>query len=145
MSFNKELLDIIKSVKSYIECEMESGVYEYMSPEEKGRVYNYIARLVLDKIPFEKALDRVDIVIDRSKNKREIAEFNRYIISQLSGEFDPTKVPLNIEHPHSHEHAGLQIADLFSWGIFRKYEKKNTEWYDVFKEKIRFDELFLGG
>ncbi|MFH1305176.1 MAG: DUF3800 domain-containing protein [Candidatus Omnitrophota bacterium] len=110
--------------------------------ENKERVYNYIARLVFDKIPFEKALDRITLLIDKSKSKKEIVEFNNYIVRQIQGRIDP-KVPLDIEHKTSHEHLGIQMADLFSWGIFRKYEKKDAEWFDVFKEKVLFDEVFL--
>ena len=38
---------------------------------------------------------------------------------------------------------GLQISDLFCWGIFQKYEKQNLDWFNVYKDKIRFDEQFL--
>jgi hypothetical protein len=110
--------------------------------EDKERVYNYIARLVLDKIPFEKAVNRISLTIDKSKGRKEIIEFNQYIIRQLKGRIDP-KVPMNIEHKKSHEHAGIQIADVFGWGVYRKYEKKDDLWYNIFKEKIRFDEVFL--
>jgi hypothetical protein len=37
----------------------------------------------------------------------------------------------------------LQAVDLFSWGIFRKYEKNNTEWFDLFKGKIKYDAVYL--
>lgn len=110
--------------------------------QEKERVYNYVARLVLDQIPFEKAVTRVQLIVDKSKAKPEIDEFNSYIISQLAGRLDP-KVPLNIDHHSSHESLGLQAADLFSWGIFRKYERKDTEWFMCFKERVRYDEVFL--
>ena len=52
-------------------------VYESLT-KDKERVYNWIARLILDKIPFEKAKQRVQLVLDRSKGRIEIVEFNRY-------------------------------------------------------------------
>lgn len=111
--------------------------------KEKSRVYNYIARKVLDKIPFEKNNgDRVELILDKSMAKQEIAEFNAYIRRQLEGKLSP-KIPLDIYHWPSHENFGLQIADLFCWGIFQKYERRNMNWYNVFKEKIIFDEQFL--
>lgn len=97
---------------------------------------------MLDQIPFEKALDRIALLIDKSKSRKEILEFNSYIIRQLEGRIDP-KVPLDIEHKTSTEHLGIQMVDLFSWGIFRKYEKSDSAWFDVFKEKVLFDEVFL--
>ncbi len=116
-------------------------VYDALT-KEKARVYNYVARLVLDKIPFEKAVSRVELIVDKSKSKPEIRDFNQYIINQLKGRLDP-KVPLDIYHYVSHENLGLQAVDLFSWGFFRKYEKKDLEWFDVFKKKVVFDDLYL--
>lgn len=76
-------------------------LYEKLA-KEKERVYNYLARLVLEK------------------------------------------VPLDIYHYLSHENLGLQAVDIFCWGIFRKYERKDVSWFNVFgEEKIIYDEVFL--
>lgn len=118
-------------------------VFERLT-KNKSRVYNYIARQVLDQIPFEKNNgDRVELIIDKSMAKPEIEEFNSYIRRQLEGRLSPS-VPLDIYHWFSHKNCGLQVADLFCWGIFQKYERQNTKWYDVFaKDKVRFDKQFL--
>jgi hypothetical protein len=118
-------------------------VYERLT-REKSRVYNYVARKVLDQIPFERNNgERVELILDRCMGKPEIEEFNSYIRRQLEGRLSPN-IPLDIYHRLSHEHEGLQAADLFCWGIFQKYERNNTDWYDVFaKDKVRFDEQFL--
>ncbi len=116
-------------------------VYENLI-NNKPRVYNFIARQLLDQIPFEKASSRVELIIDKSKSKPEISEFNRYISSQLEGRLNP-KVPLDIYHWLSHEIPGLQAADMFCWGIFRKYEKNDLEWYDFFAKKIKYETKYL--
>ena len=110
--------------------------------QKKDRVYNFIARKVLDVIPFEDAATRISLVLDRSKGKQEIREFDNYLIRQLSGKIDPL-IPLDIDHHISHEDLLLQAVDLFSWGIFRKYEKKDFEWFNIFKEKVRYDSVYL--
>lgn len=110
--------------------------------ENKERVYNYITRLVLDNIPFEKAVDRVNLIIDKSKSRAEIIDFNNYIVRQLQGRIE-LNVPLDIEHKTSHENVGIQIADIFGWGLFRKYEKHDAEWCNVFRGKVLLDKLFL--
>jgi len=97
-------------------------VYERLT-KDKERVYNYISRLVLDKIPFEMAQEQVILVLDKSKTQKQIGDFNQYIFRQLKGRLDP-RVPLDIKHQDSRNYYGLQAVDLFSWGIFRKYEKK---------------------
>ena len=85
---------------------------------------------------------RIELVIDKSKSIPEIADFNKYIRRQLEAKLDP-KVPLDIYHWNSEENGGVQAADLFSWGIFRKYEKKDTKWYEIFKSKIRYESKYL--
>lgn len=108
----------------------------------KERLYNYVARMVLDRIDLNSAQQRVMLILDKSKGKPEIADFNAYIFRQLQGKLNP-KIPLDIVHRLSHEMMGLQAADLFAWGIFRKYEKKDIEWFSVFREKVIFDDLYL--
>jgi len=110
--------------------------------KDKERVYNYIARLVLDQIPFEKAEARITIIIDKSKTKENIRHFNDYIVRQLKSKIDPN-VLLGIYHYNSKECLCLQAVDMFSWGIFRKYEKEDLDWYDIYKEKIQYDTRYL--
>ena len=97
----------------------------------------------MDKIPFEKAITRVQLIVDKSKSKPEVEEFNSYIMRALKGRLDP-KVPLDIYHYLSHENLGLQAVDIFCWGIFRKYEKKDSEWFEIFRQnKVRYEDLYL--
>lgn len=112
--------------------------------KDKERVYNYVARLVIDEIPFEKANGiRIELILDKCKGKPEIEEFNSYIRNQLKARIEPN-TPLDIYHLESHNNFGLQACDLFCWGIFQKYERKNIEWYDIFsKGKVKFDRLYL--
>jgi len=119
-------------------------VYDRLT-KEKSRVYNFIARQVIDKIPFEKnKSNRVELVIDKSKSKPEIEEFNSYIRSQIQGRLDP-KVTLDMYHWDSQQNPPLQAADMFCWGIFQKYQRRNTKWLEVFKKKIIFEDLYLKG
>ncbi|MEW6409701.1 MAG: DUF3800 domain-containing protein [Nitrospirota bacterium] len=105
-------------------------VYDYLS-QNKDRVYNFIARKVLDVIPFTDASTRVSLVIDRSKSKKEIKEFDDYLIRQLSGKIEP-RIPLDIDHHLSHEDLPLQAVDLFSWGIFVKYQLYSPPRYQIY-------------
>ena len=118
-------------------------VYERLT-KEKSRVYNFVARQVLDHIPFDKNRnERVELIIDKSMSKPEIAEFNSYIRRQLEARLNP-KTPLDIYHWKSHETQGLQAADMFCWGIFEKYERQKEDWYNIFKkDKVKFDEQYL--
>jgi len=110
--------------------------------EDKDRFYNYIARLALERVDFRDAAVRVIMTVDKSKTRQAIAEFNRYILSQIKARIDPL-VPLDIFHMDSAQSPNLQAADLFAWGIFRRYERADLEWYDRFRPKLREDRLYL--
>lgn len=116
-------------------------VFKYLQ-ENHERLYNYVARLVIDQIPFRGAKAKIVLSLDKSKSRKEIKEFNRYLFNQLEGVL-PLKIPLEIYHLASYESKGVQAADLFCWGVFRKYERGDTKWYKVFKEKIRFKGVYL--
>lgn len=117
-------------------------VYERLI-KEKSKIYNWVARQVLDGIPFDKDKnERVELIIDRSKTKPEIEEFNLYIRHQLEGRLS-SKTPLDMYHWKSHETPGLQAADIFCWGIFQKYERNRVKWFEVFEDKIKFCEVYL--
>lgn len=118
-------------------------VYERLT-RDKSRVYNFIARQVFDRIPFEKANNtRIILTIDKSKSKKGIKEFNKYIIRQLEGRIEPN-IPLDIYHEDSKKIGGLQTVDMFVWGIHRKYELNDQNWHKIFKKKkIALDEQYL--
>lgn len=116
-------------------------VYERLT-REKSRVYNFIARLVLEKIKLENAQVRIELVADKCKGRHEIKEFNKYIFRELESRIDP-KVPFNIHHWTSHQNKGIQAVDMFCWGFFQKYEKQNEKWLKVFSSKIKFDKQYL--
>lgn len=144
MEVKKYFYEEVKGVKFgvYAVTLNKRRVYDRLT-KEKSRVYNFIARQVVDRIPFEKNKDsRVELIIDKSKSKPEIEEFNSYIRSQVQGRLDP-KIPLDMYHWKSHENAGLQIIDLFCWGVFQKYERKDSDWLEVFKEKVVLEEQYL--
>jgi len=144
IEIKKYLFNQIKDVKFgiYSITLNKKRVFERLT-KDKSRVYNYVSRKVLDQIPFEQNNgDRVELIIDKSMGKPEIEEFNSYVRRQLEGRLS-IKTPLDIYHRLSHESQGIQVADLFCWGIFEKYERKNFEWEDVFKGKVLFDEQFL--
>jgi hypothetical protein len=116
-------------------------VYEYLI-RDKSRVYNFIARTVLDKIPLENAALKVELTIDKSKSKPEIMEFNSYIRRELESKIDPA-VPFNIYHVDSKEHCGLQAVDMFSYAVFEKHERRRTEWYEIIKKKVKYVSVYL--
>jgi hypothetical protein len=116
-------------------------VYEHLT-RDKSRVYNWVARLLLDHIDFPGTPDRIALILDKSKGKREIEEFNKYIRRQLEAKIDP-KIPLEIRHEDSCSDYCLSAVDLFAWGIFRKHERRDFNWWELFKHKVIWEDVYL--
>lgn len=110
----------------------------------KQKLYNFLARFIIEHVQLRNETVAVTLVVDRSKNKKEIKDFNQYIENQLQAVL-PLNVPLNVYHERSHENPGLQAIDLFCWGIFRKYERGDVEWYNLYRDKISFETEYLAG
>lgn len=118
-------------------------VYDYLRTKQgKKKLYNFLARFVLEKIDLTKAGNAVNLVVDRSKTSEEIRDFNSYVENQLQGLL-PLDVPLFITHELSCNNPGLQAVDLFCWGMFRKHEKNDTRWYKVFQKAIYYEGEYL--
>jgi len=115
-------------------------VYDYLR-HDKDRIYNWVSGMVIKQIPFEAVKTRLQIVVDKSKKPKEKLEFNNYIIRYIKSKIDP-KIPISIDHLLSHEEKLLQAVDLFCWGVFRKYESDDLTWYNMFKKKIAYDDVF---
>jgi hypothetical protein len=132
-----------KGWKLYSVILNKQRVYENLQKsKEKKKLYNFMARFIIEKIEFKDSGTAVTLILDRCKNKEEIRDFNNYIENQLEAVL-PLNIPLNIYHERSHENAGLQAVDLFSWGVFRKYEKGENEWYNVYRRAIVFETEYL--
>lgn len=113
----------------------------HRSATGKKQLYNHLARKLLEKVDFPSNPAKVHLFVDRSKNQAEIKEFNEYLINHLAS-FLPLHSRLEINHPCSHEMAGLQAVDLFCWGIFRKENSGDSAWYDIYKDRLRRETHF---
>jgi hypothetical protein len=108
----------------------------------KKKLYNFLSRFLLEKLPLSTVERNVEMVVDRSKNKKETKDFNQYLFNQVEALL-PLNTAFDISHLSSVESAELQAADLFCWGIFRKYERADEKWYDIFKDKISYETEYL--
>lgn len=116
-------------------------VYENLRDKQEV-LYNYVARVLIQNCPFSEANEKIILTLDKRKSSTEISHFNSYIFTQLRNSL-PGNIPFQIFHHQSSQNKGLQAVDLFAWGIFRKYEKRDVKWYDEFRKKIKFEEVYL--
>ena len=115
---------------------------ELQTKQTKPRLYNFLSRIILEKLPLENATANVRLIVDRSKNREEIKDFNQYLRGHIESRL-PLNTGFKIEHLTSHESKGLQAVDLFCWGIARKYLYKDYQWYDHFMSKILYETVYL--
>ncbi len=83
---------------------------EFMT-QSKARLYNHLARRVIDRIPLDLAQDRIVITFDRNKALLEFQEFNRFLLIHLESSADP-KIPIEIFHTDSAATKCLQAVDM---------------------------------
>jgi len=107
----------------------------------KKRIYQFIAHLALKELPLDQAADKIILAVDRSMGGPARQEFNQYLFEQSEARVQP-HAPFSIYHDASHENKLLQAVDLFAWGIYQKYEAGNKQWYDLFRDKIAYEELY---
>lgn len=107
-------------------------------PEPK-QLYNVLARKALENISFGNEIAQVELIVDKSKNNKEIQIFNEYLSNHLASKLSLDTM-LIIDHVPSVKSTGLQSVDMFSWGIFRKYERNDLGWYQLYCHRIEAEE-----
>jgi len=109
--------------------------FQEIPPQE--RIYNFLAKEVLKAIDFTGLSKKLLLVVDQRQGKSmpTTLNFNEYVSLHLSSML-PLNVNYNISHEQSHINQGLQAVDLFSWGIYRSYEKGDNEWFDSYKDRV---------
>ncbi|HVV69577.1 MAG TPA: DUF3800 domain-containing protein [Gammaproteobacteria bacterium] len=107
----------------------------------KNLFYDEIAKRLLSQINLLTNNTPIQLVVDKSKTKNAIKDFD-LCISTVMRSFISDKTPFSIYHRQSYADPGLQATDMFGWGIYRKYQRNDLEWYEVFKERIALEMEF---
>jgi len=136
--FYRHVADIPFHLYTVILDKTRFGDHLQLSPH---RLYRFITNLVLKELALESVSTNVSLILDRRTGGASVQEFNKSLRLQLE-ERVPPRVPIYIDHKDSSSTWPLQAVDLFAWGIFRKYELGDCEWYDVFKEKIKLESVY---
>jgi hypothetical protein len=105
--------------------------------DQKHILYNYITNILLDRICTKKLIPlnkKIKIIASRREtNKFLNANFSSYIKDQTQNKH---KLDLEIDIAPPAKEKGLQIADMISWSVFRKYEHEDDTYYNIIKDEI---------
>ncbi|MEK6981939.1 MAG: DUF3800 domain-containing protein [Candidatus Micrarchaeota archaeon] len=101
-------------------------------------LYNFIVGRLIEHVLLTEGTNhttKVHIVLDRSLYKSARNSFDDYIMQFRT----PLKLKENlcIDHKKSDEECSLQAVDFFCGALFHKLEHKNTQYYDLIKNKIK--------
>lgn len=105
--------------------------------DEKHVLYNYVTNILLDRVCTKKLVpidEKVTVVASRREtNKFLNANFSSYIKNQAKNNH---KLDIEIDILSPSQEKSLQIADMISWAIFRKYEHGDASYYNLIKQEI---------
>ena len=104
---------------------------------EKEVLYNYVTNVLLDRIMTRKLVplsEKITLVASRYETNRLLNEnFKSYLAEQVSQNH---KFKLKVEIKTPQENKCLQVVDMASWAIYRKWEHQDDSYYNLIKEKI---------
>lgn len=112
---------------------------------EKHVLYNYITNILLDRVYTKKLIpidEKITIIASkRETNKFLNINFSSYLKNQTKNNHN-IDIEIDIMHPSAEK--GLQVVDLISWSIYRKYEHKDESYYDLIKTNIIEENSLFG-
>ncbi len=105
--------------------------------DEKQILYNYVTNILLDRVFTKKLIplnEKIRVIASRREtNKFLNANFKNYITSKTK---DKHKLQIEIEIKSPSSEKALQLVDIISWSIFRKYECGDENYYRIFSRNI---------
>lgn len=129
----KVLCVILNKKKVYIDLQ-----------NQKNYLYNYAANILLDRLHNKKLIDTnepIELYIDQKDTNRFLRDnFEKYLKQNFTKRGNGK---VNIKIKPSHTEKCLQAVDFISWAIFRKYEKGESEYYELIKDNIIEENLLF--
>jgi phosphatidylethanolamine-binding protein (PEBP) family uncharacterized protein len=111
-------------------------------------LYNYLVvhYVVCNIVPALQTLQMpettsITIQIDKSLTKEAIERFDKYFekkTSWVSSNMGYSSRRVKVNHENSYDDPCIQAADYIAGATFRKFERNDPTYYDMFKDKIRF-------
>lgn len=105
--------------------------------DEKQVLYNYVTNILLDRVCTKKLIptdERIFLIASRRETNKFLNQnFTTYLKSQVKNNH---KLDIEIEIKSPTQEKSLQVVDMLSWAIFRKYEHGDESYYNLIKLDI---------
>lgn len=113
--------------------------------DEKHVLYNYVTNILLDRVCTKKLIpidEKIKVVASRREtNKFLNVNFSSYIKDQAKNNH---RLDIEIDIVSPSQEKSLQVADMLSWSIFRKYEHGDDTYYNLIKQEIVEENSLFG-
>jgi len=108
------------------------------------RMLCYLLRYVIER-ELVNGVEEVIVITDTIPVKRKRRAVEKAIKTVLA-EMLPGGMRHRIRHHQSRSHYGLQVADYCNWAVFRKWQRGDSEFYDLIKPALRSEfDIFRTG
>jgi len=105
--------------------------------DEKAVLYNYVTNILLDRVINKRLVDKskkIEVIASRRETNKFLNEnFKNYLSNQAKINH---KLNIEIKIKTPAEEKSLQAVDIASWSIFRKYEYREEDYYNMLKSVI---------
>ena len=105
---------------------------------EKRLYHETLTRLLKDVVPREwkAGAEKIVAITDTIPVKNPKKAIEKGVKNSLAEDL-PGTVKYKILHHSSRSHYGLQVADYCCWAMFRKWERKETRYYELVSDALR--------
>lgn len=105
--------------------------------DEKQVLYNYVTNILLDRVCTKKLIPidgKITLIASRRETNKFLNEnFSAYLKDQARTNH---KLDIEIDIKSPTQEKSLQVVDMLSWAIFRKYEHGDETYYNLIKQDI---------
>lgn len=113
--------------------------------DEKAVLYNYVTNILLDRMYTKKlvpANEKISLIASRRETNKFLNQnFTIYLKGQIKNKH---KFDIDIEIKSPTQEKSLQVVDMLSWAIFRKYEHGDENYYNLIKQDIVEESSLFG-
>lgn len=105
--------------------------------DEKQVLYNYVTNILLDRLCTKKLIptnEKILLIASRRETNKFLNQnFSAYLKNQVKRNH---KLDIEVEIKTPFEEKALQVVDMLSWAIYRKYEHGDDSYYNLIKSNI---------
>jgi len=125
---------------SYIVVNKDKITNQSFRNSAYGISYNFFTGILLSDLVFKDGFNDLYLIYDRrNKETHKNLHFQEYLETIIIGKAltQNTSVTISAEGLDSDQCYGLLAVDYFSWAIFRKFEKNDASFFNLFLQKLK--------